>query len=250
MKTFEAPADVPETAGSGGSLLVAVLATCLLVPLLNALPGSVITWRAHNRLVAESASYDQSFDPIVVEHGVVSAGPRIVYQADPRQTLLVDPAETVPDSEVTTPEFVIVRSTTITRKDAVRTQSWQVSELMNLLGLTSVTIDSAHMAEALNAYRWHFYGFMALVYLIQSIRDIVFIGLYALGVAALLALALRGRGVSFRAALGPTLLAGVVTVPMSWACWAVSLPVGWIGFLVWPCTMFAISVTWLVLTRR
>ena len=250
MQTFEPPAGSSQAAHAGPSLLVYVFAACLLVPLLNGVPGGVMAMRGYESMVGEAAGYDEHFDPIVVSQGEVSAGPRIVYSATDRQTLLIDPDETVPDSEVTSPESVIIRRTTIVRTEAMRTQTYQVAAMVEVFGLGDFTVDSTHLAATLDSYRWHYYGLAALFYLANSAVDLAFIGIYGTLVAMLLSLVLRSQKVTVRSAVGPAIIAGVLTVPLAWALWAVGLNVGFLGWMVWPPVITVATAAWLLLTKR
>lgn len=142
-----------DTAAAGW---MSVVTSLVLVAFALATPITV--WRT-GWMLSEfrdaAGAYDASFDPVVIDGGVVRVdGPRLPRAVDERRTFVVDPDETVAEASITTPEYVIVRRDVIIRQRAFGpAQVTRVADVVEMFGLEEpVIVDSAHLRALVDTW--------------------------------------------------------------------------------------------------
>lgn len=254
MQTFEPPAELDASGAdadkSVSSRLYWVIALALLiagVPLIHLTAGAIAGLSTVDQLLEAAELWDDEFDPVIVRDGIVTAGPRIVYVEEGDQVLLVDPDETVHDSAITASEGIIVRRTTITRRQPFRSQSYEVDEVMEALDIDELHLDSANIDRWTRDNRWLIVGVVSLFFGLTTLLDWLVLPLYALVVGAVLS-GLFGFSKLPLATSFPLLLAvAVPTVVMRWLLWVLGVDTSCVGLLVWPIVMAAMGAPLCVL---
>lgn len=182
--------------------------------------------------------YDASFDPIVVEHGVVRVeGTRLPRHDNGRLAYLVDPDETVPLSEIRAPRYFIVRRDTVTRFEHGATRDVSIPELADALGIEHLRIDGRSLRELDEKYGiWAIAALTAMIVVFFVGADALLCPAFALlaGLAAA-TLAGRRRGLdlraTFRMALATLALRPVVGTALALAGTNID---GCVGLIAWP----------------
>lgn len=173
----------------------------LLVPLLLGMTALVAALGLYRAVQARAefrswaGRYDASWPAVIVESGQVRVeGDRVIRWEEPgKGTLLVDPLETVPLGAITTPEYIVVRRTTLLRRQHGREEVTRVEDFQRVFG-DPLRIDGASLAAF--DRRWGallVLGIFALVLAVKLGSELLAGALFGLAAAGLAFLA-RGRG--------------------------------------------------------
>jgi uncharacterized protein DUF1189 len=222
----------------------------LVLPLLTlvaVLGGALAVYRTRDvrqQLWEAADSYDTSYPAVVMDKdGIHLEGEGIIRVDTNRQTLLVDPEETVPLSEIKTPEYVVVRRHEILQRRQFQDQRIRVEDVHRALG--DRRLDGASVRSF--AARWG-----RLVQLgMAALTLVVLLGMEAVGgafsaaVAGGLVYGLRGRGLGltyeqcFKVALAAYSLAIVVGLVLTFLGKSVG---ACFGVLVWPVVVTGLAL--------
>ena len=171
MDVYEAPeAATPKR--TRGWLLIGVAA--VLTPVLHAVCALFITGMAVSEIKASASLYDQLYDPVVVENGVVRAGPRLPDWSDGNRRFFVDPDETIPATSIDEVEYVAIRRTEIVRHEVFRHQAYNVADLQKGIGVDPLVVDSANISDMIGRYSTLLVAGATLMYAALGILDIAF----------------------------------------------------------------------------
>lgn len=225
----------------------------LVLPLLTlaaVLVGALSLYRAHGMraaLLEAAASYDASYPAVIMdEEGIRLEGEGIIRLETDGKTILVDPEETVPLSDIKTTEYVVVRKREILQKRLFRTERTRVADLHQFLG--DRRLDGASLRGFVA--RWGLVlqlGVAALVLAVMLAVESVAGGLYA-AAAGGIAYGLRGRGLGltwqscFKVALAAYSLVLVVDTVLNLLGHS---PGACFGLLIWP-TVLTVLAVWRV----
>ncbi len=214
------------------SLTWALLALVIVPVAFYTVQGAFVSQTVLESARSSALSYDDHFDPVVVRNGVVSAGPRLPRSEVDGRLVLVDPDETVTDEELEPySELILVRRTTLIRRQVFREQTYQVSSIQDFLGVDDIVVDGAHLAEAIERHS-HWFLIVGLgIGLFLALVDIVLLTIYALVAASAASLLPRTTMISaFPVALAVSLL----TIPVSFVLnWLEMPPGACLGILLW-----------------
>ncbi|MCB9679044.1 MAG: hypothetical protein H6737_28340 [Alphaproteobacteria bacterium] len=203
-------------------------------PIVHGIGGSVVGMSALGEIRTASATYDAQYDPIVIRGGEVFAGPRLVHIVDGDQTILVDPDETIPDSDIHTREAIVVRRHTVVRTRPFKDEEFDVAEMQEMVsGGADIVIDSTHVAAWLDDNAALVVLGMAAFFEISTLTDWVTVPLYALAAGAIATGIVGAEKMPLRQSFAFALLVGVVSVIVGWLLWSVSLSPGCLAIPVW-----------------
>lgn len=225
----------------------------LLVPLLLALAilvaalGCLRVMQARAEFRTWASRYDESWPAVVVENGQARVeGDRVIRWVEPGTgTFLVDPLETVPLEAIETPAYVVIRKTTILRREDGLEQVTRLEDLQRVFG-DPLRVDGASLAAF--DRRWGLalvLGVFALVLAVQLGSELVAGGLYGL-FAAGLAFVVRGRGLGldFGACWRVALACWAPLVVLDIALNLLGATPGFcLGVVLWPALLTALA-TW------
>src|SRR5262245_13902848 len=216
--------------------------TQIVLPLLvlaAVLGGALAIYRGRGvreELRTAAESYDASYPAVVMdEEGIRLDGEGIIRVETPRRTVLVDPEETVPLSDLKTPEYIVVRKREILQKRLFQTERTRVEDLRQVLG--NRRLDGASVRAFVA--RWGLLLQVGLAALMLGVMLLVesVVGALCASVAGGVAYGLRGRGLGlgygqcFKVALAAYSLAIVVGVVLNFLG---SSPGACFGLLIWP----------------
>ncbi|MDP1922227.1 MAG: hypothetical protein Q8L14_38670 [Myxococcales bacterium] len=126
---------------STGSILLPILVVQLL---LEAGLGLYRGLDFHASALTLAQTYDQQFDPIILEKNQVRVdGPRLPRWDDDDRTILVDPEEREPLSMLKGRRSIVVRRSAI--YDSDRGEPTPIAQVTELFGIDSLRIDSASL---------------------------------------------------------------------------------------------------------
>ncbi len=191
-----------------------------------------------------AAAYDASWDPIVIDDGVLSVeGPRRPSWREADMAFVVDPDETEPVESL--PErFIVARRTFILDNQLGRQRKTELKGLQDMIGAPHVRIDGATMSAALTVWSTRLVlGVALFITAFDLLGELCTCLPYAL-LAGLVLVNLRGRQLGFNLAqatnlsLSVLMLKPVVSTALSLAgtglgfCW---------GLVVWPAATIALG---------
>ncbi|MCA9570516.1 MAG: hypothetical protein KC656_21890 [Myxococcales bacterium] len=159
--------------------LQAALSALLLPPLIGLVGGGLVGGGMVQELRAQAGQYDASWDPIVLEAGRVTAGTRHPTVAD-RLPVVVDPDDTILAEELDF-DTLVVKPTTLVRRRGFKTERYDTAELQELLGVPDLSVDSASLAAAADAWSSWIIGGMALFFaLIAPVANLFYYPVFAI----------------------------------------------------------------------
>jgi Protein of unknown function (DUF1189) len=222
--------------GSGALILPLVVWA-----LIAAVPGAFRVASLAREAVYTFASFsERTSDPLLLENGRFSlTGDRILHSQGRDATLLVDPEGTVPDSEITTPQYIAVRADRIVLQQPGQRREWAAADVAKLVG-DRVLFDGDWFRT--RADEWVRPGVLVGYPFAAAFVRVGLCGMYALA-AGLLLLLLRGQwiGLDYSACVTVALAASAFTMPADLALtlFGVSLPV--FGLFIWPLVVTALG---------
>jgi hypothetical protein len=178
------------------SWLAVVLPLFALVLIADTAIGLVYAERSRAAIYRLADLYAANADVLVFENGKFSlSGPRIFRATEGDFTILLDPASTVPESELTTDAYLVVREDRVILRGRTQTR---VIEAADYADPERFVLDAVEVRSVADEVVW-----WTLLVLFAGLRlpfDLVACGVYALLAGALLHV-LRGQrmGLSFAA---------------------------------------------------
>lgn len=228
--------------GVAGSLAAIAFWAVLLYGGLGALRGDQFSKEG----ITAAGTWDSKYDPIVIDKGTVSvAGPRILrYDLEGSKLVIVDPGETVAESDITASEYVLVRKDRIINKRSFgRPQELPMAELP-WLSTASFTIEGGTIRGFFVAHRRQIvFGMAAFLALFGAIGALAAGLVYALPVAAMTAAFPSREGrlwvEGYKVALAAS--TGTIPIKVGVALLAFSVPC-YIGLVIWPALTLAFAM--------
>lgn len=214
-------------------LVLALAATALLYD------GALLLYRGidlRSEIGKLAETYDQEYSTVVVENGEVSVvGGPIRVSGEGTKDFIVDPDETIEESTITAPEYILVRRTTLIQKRPFDRRTYDVRDLQELVGEDRIEISGTSIGRVYREWGWWIALGTAFGLTAVMLPTNVIVGLlYSLAAGGLI-LAIRGKrlghefGVCFRCALVASTTVVVLKTLLSLAGTGLSC----LGFVVW-----------------
>jgi len=193
-----------------------------------------------------AGAYDASYPAVIIENGEARVeNDQVIRAVAGNITILVDPNETVPIEQITTPEYLVVRKHEIIRRQSFRTETTRIADLAPLLGHGPTRIDG----NTIRSFdtRWGFLlqvGMMAFLVLFVLIKEAVGCTLYSLAAGGIV-LGLRGRhlALGFAACVRVALAASALAIVIHSALSFLGVGPGMcLGLLLWPALITALAL--------
>jgi len=227
-----------QAAGTWGFFSVFLPLACLAI-LVNLGLGVFRAIDFKDELLEMAKTFDSKYDPIRYESGFITVeGSRIVHETKGDMTLLIDPDELVPLSEIKTTKYAVVRQDRIIgRRDFRGEQTYSLSDFGDMFGVEYFRITSQSLLEWTN--KWGFriqLGFVIFLVTFGTLFEVIPCLIYAL-ITAMLWLAFRKRiqgrtfGNLFQSALAISSITIVIGLCLNLASVG---GFGCIGILLWP----------------
>lgn len=191
--------------------------------------------------------YDANADPLVYADGRFSLdGDRFLHHVADDATILIDPDHNVADEEVTSAQYLIVRSDEVIFQQANRGREiWAAEDFAGVFGPEPWVLDGAKIREL--ADRWVPPVVLGAMAVLGTLGEFIACLLYAL-VAGLLVMLLRGQwlGLDFGACYRIALATAGAKVTLSFVLALTEIETGLPGILQWPLLMTALGFLALV----